>query len=73
MYNFSHRLNFLKNKVGITKPLATHGLRHAVGTHLFQNGMDIEQIRQFLGHKSIDTTQIYVHIAERLNNESNDY
>jgi integrase/recombinase XerD len=73
LLSFTHRLDYLKEKVGITKPLATHGLRHALGTHLYQNGLDIEQIKKVLGHKSIDTTQIYVHIAEQLNNEANNY
>jgi len=40
-----------------------HTLRHSIATHLLQKGMDIELIRQFLGHKSLDTTQIYTHIA----------
>ena len=40
-----------------------HTLRHSIATHLLQAGMDIELIRQFLGHKSLDTTQIYTHIA----------
>ena len=46
-----------------------HTLRHSIATHLLHEGMDIEHIRQFLGHKSLDTTQIYTHIlhAEQSN------
>jgi integrase/recombinase XerD len=40
-----------------------HTLRHSIATHLLSGGMDIELIRQFLGHKSLDTTQIYTHLA----------
>jgi len=40
-----------------------HTLRHSIATHLLQQGMDIEYIRRFLGHKSLDTTQIYTHLV----------
>jgi integrase/recombinase XerD len=40
-----------------------HTLRHSIATHLLQQGMDIVLIQQFLGHKSLDSTQIYTHIA----------
>jgi len=45
------------------KKPSLHTLRHSIATHLLQQGMDIEYIRRFLGHKSLDTTQIYTHIA----------
>lgn len=47
------------------KRLTLHILRHSIATHLLQNGMNIEQIGRFLGHSSLDSTQIYTHIAER--------
>ena len=45
------------------KQPSLHTLRHSIATHLLASGMDIELIRQFLGHKSLDTTQIYTHLA----------
>ena len=45
-----------------TKRLYFHILRHSIATHLLQNGMSIENISLFLGHCSLDTTQIYTHL-----------
>lgn len=40
-----------------------HTLRHSIATHLMQSGMQIEMIQQFLGHQSLESTQIYTHLA----------
>jgi integrase/recombinase XerD len=45
------------------KRLSLHVLRHSIATHLLQNGMSIENIALFLGHSSLDTTQIYTHLV----------
>jgi integrase/recombinase XerD len=45
------------------KRLSLHILRHSIATHLLQNGMSIENISLFLGHSSLDTTQIYTHLV----------
>jgi integrase/recombinase XerD len=47
------------------KRLSMHVLRHSIATHLLQNGMSIEHISLFLGHSSLESTQIYTHILER--------
>jgi len=44
------------------KRLTLHGLRHAIATHLLQNGMTLENIALFLGHSNLDSTQIYTHL-----------
>lgn len=57
------RLRQLKEKSGIQKDAALHSLRHSIATHLLQSGMELEKIKQFLGHSSLESTQIYTHIA----------
>jgi integrase/recombinase XerD len=55
-------LRRLQRKAALEKPFGLHTLRHSIATHLLESGMTLEQIRQFLGHKSLETTQIYTHI-----------
>ena len=69
--SFVQRLDYLKSKTTIQKNLTPHILRHSLGTHLYQNGLDLDKIRIILGHASVDTTQIYVHISEQLKNSNN--
>lgn len=68
---FVQRLNYLKSKTSIQKNLTPHVLRHSLGTHLYQNGLDLDKIRIMFGHASIDTTQIYVRITDKLKNINN--
>ncbi len=44
------------------KKPSLHSLRHSIATHLLQQGMEIEMIQKFLGHSSLESTQIYTHI-----------
>jgi site-specific recombinase XerD len=43
-----------------------HTLRHSIATHLLLSGLPINQIAEFLGHKSLESTQIYTHLAHEL-------
>ena len=54
------------NKQLKAKKLTLHILRHSIATHLLQNGMSIENIAKFLGHSSLDSTQIYTHIVDKI-------
>jgi integrase/recombinase XerD len=47
------------------KRLYFHIFRHSIAPHLLQKGMDIESIAKFLGHSTLESTQIYTHIVNR--------
>jgi site-specific recombinase XerD len=66
MQGFDQRLRELVRISGIEGPVHLHTLRHSIATHLLSSGMDIEQIRRFLGHSTLESTQIYTHISGAL-------
>ena len=51
------------------KNVRLHVLRHSIATHLLQNGMPLEKIGRFLGHSSLESTQVYTHLTENENGE----
>ncbi len=60
------RLNQLQQRSNnpelIEKQIGLHTLRHSIATHLLQAGMPLESISRFLGHGSLESTQIYTHL-----------
>jgi site-specific recombinase XerD len=52
-----------RRKAGIIKNVSVHSLRHAFATHLLESGVNIRKIQLLLGHRSLQSTQIYTHVA----------
>lgn len=51
-------------KAFITKNVSVHTLRHTFATHLLEDGLDIVSIKELLGHSNIETTMVYLHVAQ---------
>ncbi len=52
-----------KSKAGFSKPVHPHTLRHSFATNLLRNNTNLVYVRDFLGHASIQTTQMYTHVV----------
>ena len=55
-------LKALAIKIDLNKKISPHTFRHSFATHLLKNGADLRAIQQMLGHESITTTEVYVHL-----------
>ncbi len=53
-----------RNDAGLEKHITTHTFRHTYATHLIEFGMDLPRLKCLLGHALIETTMIYLHLAQ---------
>lgn len=71
--SFANRLKVIvastNNKDIVEKNITLHILRHSIATHLLQKEVPLESIKTFLGHSSLESTQIYTHLLKTLENE----
>jgi site-specific recombinase XerD len=52
------------SQISIGRRISPHNLRHSCGTWLSENGFSLQEISEYLGHSSVSTTQIYVHLSQ---------
>jgi integrase/recombinase XerD len=71
---FANRLKVIvestNNKNIIDKKITLHTLRHSIATHLLQHEVKLESIKNFLGHSSLESTQIYTHLLKSIENDN---
>lgn len=61
-----------KKDAGIQKQGGSHTLRHCFATHLLEAGVDLRTIQEYMGHKSILTTTMYLHLARKCPDQTSD-
>jgi len=62
-FYLSRHIHNHEKELGWEEKLTCHSFRHAVGTHLYEHGTDLLTIKALLGHRSLNSTTIYVHLA----------
>lgn len=63
--SYNKILKSILEKTGIKKEITLHCLRHSIATHLLESGLSVENVRDFLGHKHLESTQIYTRVKSK--------
>lgn len=64
---FQSRFLALRRSLGMGSRFSAHSLRHAYATRCYENGMDLLTLKSYLGHRSLNSTRIYVGLAASYN------
>jgi integrase/recombinase XerD len=62
---YNRVLKAIIKQAGITKQITLHCLRHSIATHLLEGGLSVEYVRDFLGHKHLESTQLYTRVNQK--------
>lgn len=63
--SYNKILKKILERTGIKKEITLHCLRHSIATHLLESGLSVESVRDFLGHKHLESTQLYTRVKKQ--------